>query len=100
MNSYSRKISTEESNEQYIFVYKDRLNFFPSRGKTFLLDEGPRHKRARVESYPCLCHGPHEPHRHYYIRWKGLQKGDTIVIRRDPNHRDEYKLRIEHPASN
>jgi len=77
---FTRKISTEEAAEGYIFIPKNELGFFPPTHKYFqLLDEGKRRK-AKVESYHCECRGPEKPHEHYFLIKSGLQKNKCVEI--------------------
>ncbi len=99
MDTYSRKISSEEARENYILVYKDNLAFFPMLGKQFDLTHGTTHKRAMVESYHCECRGPESPHEHYFIRWEGLKPGDNIFLQRDSRKAGTYKLQIRSVSS-
>lgn len=91
---YSRKISNEEEKENYVMVFKDKLSFFPTAGRTFELYQGPALKRVKVESYRCTCRGPELPHEHYFIPWKGLKAGDTVIIRKDPKKAAGYTLQL------
>lgn len=93
---YSRTISSEEAREEYILVLKHKLSFFPSLGKPFELDGGNEKRTARVESYACQCQGPSLPHEHYFISWRGLKRGDKIMIRRDESKEKSYQLRVQH----
>ena len=93
MEVYSRKISSEEANESYVLVFKDRLSFFPT-GKTFELNQGPAQKHVKVESYRCTCRGPESPHVHYFIKWDGLKAGDTVFIKKDPKKATRYLLQM------
>lgn len=87
---YSRKISSEEAKKGYIFVLRDKLSFFPLRGKLFTLCERDYEKRVMVDSYQCTCRGPQLPHDHYFIRWEGLRFGEKISITRDKKDADRY----------
>jgi hypothetical protein len=92
---FSRRISAEEAKKGYIFILKDKLSFFPPRGKPFTLCEGKQEKKAFVESYPCTCRGPQLPHDHYFIRWDGVRFGDRIAITRDEKVADKYDLLLK-----
>ena len=94
MEVYSRKISSEEANESYVLVFKDKLSFFPTAGRTFELYQGPAQKSVKVESYRCTCRGPESPHEHYFIPWKGLKAGDTAIIRKNPKKAAGYTLQL------
>ena len=89
---FSRRISAEEAKKGYIFILKDKLSFFPPRGKQFTLNEGKQEKKVFVESYPCTCRGPQLPHEHYFIRWDGVRFGDRITITRDEKVAEKYDL--------
>ena len=91
---YSRKISSEEEKENYVMVFKDKLSFFPTAGRTFELYQGPALKHVKVESYRCTCRGPESPHEHYFIAWKGLKAGDTVIIKKDPKKAAGYTLQL------
>jgi hypothetical protein len=92
-NIYLRKISREEADNGYIFVLKNMLGFFPGIGEEFQLLDGRNYRTAKVESYPCLCQGPDEPHKHFFISKAGLKKGDNVEILKVQNE-TKYKLRI------
>jgi hypothetical protein len=87
---YSRKISAEEAKKGYIFILKDQLSFFPSRGKSFILCEREQEKKVFVESYRCTCRGPQLPHDHYFIRWDGVRFGEKITITKDAKIAERY----------
>jgi len=91
---YSRRISSEEARENYILVLKNMLPFFPALRKRFTLVRNQVRASARVESYPCTCRGPDEPHEHYFIRWDALNAGDKVEIRKAPHKQTEYLIRI------
>ncbi len=91
---YSRKISSEEAKKGYIFVLRDKLSFFPPRGKPFDLCMDDVEKRVAVESYDCTCRGPDLPHEHYFIRWERLRFGDKISIKKDEKAAQRYHLSI------
>lgn len=85
--SYSRKISSKEVEEEFIFVLKNKLPFFPPIGNKFMLINEEHPKEVEVESYPCTCRGPDLPHEHYFIRWTGLKTGDKIkIIKKSENY--------------
>jgi hypothetical protein len=84
-NVYSRKISLKEANNDFIFILKNKLSFFPELGEKFDLKDGNSNEKAVVESYPCTCRGPDRPHEHYFIRCKGLESGDRIDIIKSEN---------------
>ncbi len=92
---YERKISSEESKEGYFLVLKNKLPFFPPIGTPFSVKIGDKGKKAVVESYHCKCRGPEEPHEHYFVSWRGLAKGDRIVIRKNAKEKNLYSIRIE-----
>ena len=89
---YSRKISAEEAKKGHIFILKDKLLYFPSRGKPFVLCEREQEKSVLVESYRCTCRGPQLPHEHYFIRWNGVRFGDRITITKDEKIAERYNL--------
>jgi hypothetical protein len=93
---YSKKITSEEEQKRFVLVLKDRLSFFPSEGKTFRLIQNGQPKKARVESYPCACRGPEEPHSHYFVKTRGLKAGDRVIIQRDANGTARYFLQVKH----
>ncbi len=95
---YSRKISRAEAKEDFIFVLKNKLSFFPPIGNTFKLVIDELSKEVKVESYPCTCRGPDRPHEHYFIRWEGLKTGDKVEITK--NSENKYNLQIDHSSSN
>ncbi|MDE3056650.1 MAG: hypothetical protein KGJ59_01655 [Bacteroidota bacterium] len=92
-NIYLRKISREEADNGYIFVLKSMLGFFPGIGKEFQLKDGRCYRAAKVESYPCLCQGPDEPHEHFFISESGLKRGDVVEIRKIENDSKRYILK-------
>jgi hypothetical protein len=89
---YSRKISAEEAKKGHIFILKDQLPFFPSRGKSFTVCAGEQERKVFVESYRCTCRGPQLPHDHYYIRWDGVRFGERVTITRDGKIADRYNF--------
>jgi len=89
---FSRKISSEEAKKGYIFILKDKLSFFPARGKAFTLCQQEKEKKVFVESYRCTCRGPELPHDHYFIRWGGVRFGEKITITRDEKSLEKYNL--------
>ena len=89
---YSRKISSKEAQEDFIFVLKNKLSLFPPLGNTFKLVTDELSKEVKVESYPCTCRGPERPHDHYFISWEGLEAGDKIEITKDSENK--YNLQI------
>ncbi len=89
-NIYSRKISTKEADNGFIFILKNKISFFPDLNQEFMLGD----EEVCVQSYPCTCRGPERPHKHFYIRWKGLKAGDKIkIIKNDSD--DLYQLKID-----
>ncbi len=96
---YSKKITSEEEQKRFVLILKDRLSFFPSEGRAFRLVHNGQPKKAKVESYPCGCRGPDEPHRHYFVRSRGLRSGDRVVIQRDTKGGTRYFLHVQrHPG--
>ncbi len=85
--TYQRKISAVEAREQYLFVTKNRLDFFPPAPTPFSLRVGKDKLTVRIESYPCTCRGPELPHQHYFVRCKGLTAGATAIVTFDGEHR-------------
>jgi hypothetical protein len=95
---YSKKITSEEEQKHFVLILKDRLSFFPIQGKAFRLVHNGQPKKAKVESYPCDCRGPDEPHSHYFVRSGGLRAGDRVVIQRDSKGGTRYFLHVQrHP---
>ena len=91
---YKRRISSEEVKKGYVFVLKDKLDYFPSTGKPFELRTDAKSKEARVETYRCTCRGPELPHDHYFIRWEGLKFGDKVTIEKEEGESPKYSLTI------
>ncbi len=89
---YSRRISSEEAKKGYIFILRDKLSFFPPRGKPLTLCTGDAEKKVTVEAYQCTCRGPDLPHDHYFIRWEGLRFGEKISITKDKKVAERYNL--------
>lgn len=89
--TYSRKISSKESQEGFIFILKDKLSFFPKVGHEFKLANDGLTREVIIETYPCTCRGPDLPHEHCFIRWVGLKKGDIINIIKES---DTYLLKV------
>ena len=90
---YSRRISTKEADNDFIFVLKNKLSLFPELGEKFKLLEDNSSQKVEVESYPCNCRGPDRPHEHYFIRWNGLKSGDKIDITKSENEA-KYRIKI------
>jgi hypothetical protein len=38
--------------------------------------------------------GPHEPHEHYFIRWRGLKAGHRVEIRKTATEERKYMISI------
>jgi hypothetical protein len=91
---YSRKISSKEANNDFIFILKSELSFFPPLGEIFVLKGEGSSCKVMVESYPCTCRGPSLPHKHYFITWQRLKTGDKLEIRRNSSENNEYHLKI------
>ena len=96
---YSKKITSEEAMEGYVLVLKNQLRFFPGAGKTFRLVRDGRSTRVKVESYHCTCRGPGDPHKHFFIRSKGLRTGDQVIIRKDESKDTQYMLLVHRKHS-
>ena len=93
---YSKKITSEEEQKSFLLVLKDRLSFFPPLGDPFRLVYNGQARKAKVESYPCSCRGPDEPHSHYFVRSRGLKTGDRVVVQRDSRGGGRYLLHVQH----
>lgn len=91
---YTRRISTEEAREGYILVLKNKLSFFPHRGKPFLLKGAREQRIATVESYRCQCQGPDFPHEHYFIRWPALWRGALVTVTRLETPEPTYSIEL------
>ena len=92
--SYSRKISSKEADNDFIFILKNKLSFFPELGDKFELENDYLTKKCKVESYPCTCRGLDRPHEHYFIQWAGLESGDIIEIVKNSENEGRYQLII------
>ena len=92
---YARKISSEEASQGYILVLKTKLSFFPPIGKPFIIRQDHQERKVKVESYSCTCQGPDNPHEHYFIKWKGLQKKQLVEIERDSDKPGRYDLKVQ-----
>lgn len=90
---YQRNISLNEAEKGFIFILKNKLNFFPPLGKEFEIEKNGSVKVVKVESYPCTCRGPDLPHEHYYILWDGLKKNDSVKIFKKG---DQYSIEINY----
>ena len=96
--TYSKKITSEEEEKKFVLVLKDRLSFFPDEGEIFRLIHNGQPRKAKVESYPCNCRGPDEPHSHYFVKSRGLRAGDRVTIQRDLKNGNRYFLQVQrHP---
>lgn len=91
---YSRKISKSEANNNFIFILKNKLSFFPPLGEDFILKDDNVSHQAKVESYPCTCRGPDRPHEHYFIKCDGLETGNKVEIRKNSSENNEYNIKI------
>ncbi|MGZ7210322.1 MAG: hypothetical protein ACXVHV_10610 [Methanobacterium sp.] len=91
---YLRKISSKEADNDFIFILKNRLSFFPELGEKFELEDDNSSKIVKVEYYPCTCRGPDRPHEHYFIRWEGLESGDKIEIIKSSENENKYNLKF------
>ena len=92
--AYCRTISYEEARDGYFMVLKDQLSFFPISGTAFEVLNGGLSAMVTVESYACECRGPDKPHRHYFVRWKGLRAGDRITLRSSGRKAGRYIMQI------
>ncbi|MCE5214005.1 MAG: hypothetical protein LLF83_04720, partial [Methanobacterium sp.] len=63
----------------------------PPIGDDFKISFAGSITKARIDSYPCNCRGPDLPHKHYFIHWNGLKKGDEVEITKKSN---KYHLKI------
>lgn len=88
---YSRKISSKEAHDGFIFILKNKLSFFPALKSEFTLIKDGSPQKVKVDSYPCTCQGLDKPHEHYFINWEGLNTGDTVEIIEEDNY---YILKI------
>ncbi|MGZ7159024.1 MAG: hypothetical protein ACXVHR_00940 [Methanobacterium sp.] len=93
-NGYSRKISSKEGEEGFIFILKNKLSFFPVLNQKFVLSDDKSSREVSLESYPCTCRGPERPHEHYFISWKGLIAGDIVEITKTNSDDVNYFLKI------
>jgi hypothetical protein len=93
-NTYSRKISKKEANNNFIFILKNKLLLFPPLGEVFTLKEKDLIREVKLESYPCTCRGPELPHEHYFITWDGLRAGANVEIEKNLSKTNEYHLKI------
>ncbi len=93
----SRKISATEVDNDFIFILKSKLSFFPDLGEEFVIVNDNISREVKIESYPCTCRGPDRPHDHYFIRWKDLEPGDKIEIIQDSKKSNKYHLKITSP---
>ncbi|TAK57509.1 MAG: hypothetical protein EPO24_09850 [Bacteroidetes bacterium] len=94
-NFYSRTISLEEEREGYIFILKHRLMLFPSSGQLFTLKTKDTERVVKVEAVSCVCRGAELPHEHYFIRWKGIQEGNHVIIEQNDATPRLFKMVIE-----
>jgi hypothetical protein len=93
-NVYSRRISSKEANNDFIFILKNKLSFFPDPGGKFELEDDNLSEEVEVEYYQCTCRGPDKPHKHYFIHWNGLESGDKIEIIKSIEEENKYNLKI------
>src|SRR5881409_3927412 len=47
---YSKKITSEEEQRNFVLVLKDRLSFFPEEGETFRLIHNGQPRKAKIGS--------------------------------------------------
>jgi hypothetical protein len=92
--TYSRKVSSEEAQEDYLLVLKSNLQLFPHLRKEFDLVQNHVAGKAKVESYTCTCRWLELPHEHYFIRWKGLRPKDKVEIREDSRTQGRYLIHV------
>ncbi|HVM68734.1 MAG TPA: hypothetical protein VM204_02735 [Gaiellaceae bacterium] len=78
MDTYRRRISSEEEREGYILVETRALAMFPPVGEEFALGGRP----TRVRTTTCTCRGEDDPHEHYVIDRDGVRRGQEVVITR------------------
>ncbi len=100
-SSYRRKLSAEEAREQYIFVTKDALEFFPPLEQPFELAVGDTPLRVGLSAVDCSCVG--QPHQHYRIEAGELaalvefSRGSVFTIARDETGAYSLLLANAHP---
>jgi hypothetical protein len=91
---YSRKISKSEADNNFIFILKNKLSFFPILGEDFILKSDDLSYKVKIESYPCTCRGPDLPHEHYFIKWEELEQGNRVEIEKNSSEKNEYNIKI------
>ena len=91
---YSRKISKSEADNNFIFILKNKLSFFPPLGENFILKSDDSYYNVKVKSYPCTCRGPDLPHEHYFITWEDLEPENRVEIEKNSSIKNEYNLKI------
>ena len=92
--TYERKISSEEAEQEYFLVLKNRLSFFPEVGSSFSIQDENKTKRVKVESYICHCQGVELPHEHYFVKWKGLAKGDIFRVQKISDAKNIFSVTV------
>jgi hypothetical protein len=78
IETYRRRISSEEERGGYLLVEGAALHLFPPLGEEFELGGRPAH----VRSHPCTCRDDEQPHEHYAIDRAGLRRGQEVAITR------------------
>jgi len=82
-DAYVRRISAEESREQYIFVTKDAIKFFPPLDQEFTLRTPQGAVAARIVGVFCECVPPAHVHYHLMAPFPSpLAKRSTVRIGR------------------
>ena len=80
VDSYRRRITSEEEREGYILVERRALGLFPPVGVEFALGGKP----SRLRTHLCTCAELEAgaPHEHHVIDRPGVRRGQEVVITR------------------
>jgi hypothetical protein len=86
---YTRRLSLDESRENYILISKEALSMFPSPGKAFKAGINGKDEEVSIEAVLCSCRGPDNRHEHYHLSLaqaetkSRIRKGSLVSIRKE-----------------
>ena len=97
--AYIVSLSAEEARHHKIMLAKDALKIFPDVGKQFNVRYKKKAFRSSVEAEPCICRGPDEPHVHYWLNTRTIQKQipwhKHLILAFEKYSPKEFKLTVK-----
>ena len=93
VDSYEKKISSEEARCGFILILKNKRWMFPASGRRFNLCYRGNKLPVVVDEIACECVGPEKPHVHYHLHVPvELSAGDAVRIRKE---KGDFLLEVE-----